>query len=210
MNLYTIYSHSHEYLFDIMRGSMVNCNVAMRSKKAPQVCKSGDYGSSDAINFYYLKILYILELLHTETEPFVFSDVDMYFFRDFSQDLRDRLKDNDMLIQYEKNVMGLPATCNGFMYLRPNKKTKDAFAWVLKNLHWFKGDQQALNAYFYTHLIKVGLLPKTYYSINYDNGNKVWNGEDVGITVKDPFLVHLHWTIGNRLGLLDMIKSKII
>ena len=163
MKIYTIYSESHNYLFEIIKESMVNCNCTLYSKKSPQVCKSGNYGSSDAINFYYLKVLYILELLHTETEPFVFADVDMYFFREFTDDLKSRLKDYDMLIQFEKKVLGLKASsCNGFMYLRPNREMQKAFHWVLKNLHRFKGDQQALNGYFYTHQTKWDMLPKTY------------------------------------------------
>lgn len=211
MKIYTIYSESHKRLFDIMKESVTSVNCSLYSKKSPQVCKSGNYGSSDAINFYYLKVLYILELLHTETEPFVFADVDMYFFRDFSDDLRSRLKDNDMLIQFEKNVFGFSTGCNGFMYLKPNKKMKAAFAWVLKNLHRFGGDQQALNRYCRTHKIKYDILPKTYYSINYDNNNKVWSGEDIKVTVKDLFLIHYHWAIGNRnkVELLKMVRGQI-
>ena len=210
MNIYTIYSPSHAHWFKIFKTSLSNCkDCTLYSRTAPQVCKSGNYGSSDAINFYYLKVLHILEILHTETEPFVYADVDVYFFRDFVDDLESRLKDNDMVIQYEKKVFGFKTGCNGFAYMRPNKKMKDAYAWVLKNLHRFKGDQQALNAYIYTHRIKMDYLPKTYYSINYDNGDTVWDGEDVDITVKDPFLAHVHWAVGNKLKLLEMIKEKI-
>ena len=211
MKIYTIHSESHNYLFDIMKDSLTVCrDYELISKTTKQVSKTGNYDADDIRNFWYLKVLYILEILHTETEPFLFSDVDMCFFRDFTQDLEVRLMFNDIVMQFEKMTFGLfPTGCAGFMYMKPNKKMKDAFIWVLKNLHKYPSDQQALNAYLYRSWVEVAFLPKTYYSINYDNNDKVWNGEDVNVTIKNPYLVHLHWTIGkeNRLKLLNLVKK---
>ena len=182
----------------------------MNSRLAPQVCKTGKYGFVDTIKFWYLKVEYILELLDRATEPFLYSDCDVYFFRDFKKDLEIRLNGKDILCQFEKKLLGFfPMVCGGFMYMRPNERVKEMFRWIYENLDKYGSDQAALNRYKLKNKVSMGILPKTYYSINYDNGNKVWNGEDVEITIKNPFMAHIHWCIGleMRLDLLDKIMS---
>lgn len=209
MKIYTIHSESHDMWYSILRDSLeANCkNYEISNRIVPQVSETGDYGTDDIINFWYLKVLRILEALHTEKEPFLYSDTDVYVFKDFTEDLENRLKNKDILIQYEKHRMGFKMVCAGFMYMKPNDKVRKMFFWILKFLRSFGNDQAALNCYIRTTNIKVGILPKTYYSINYDNGNKVWEGEEVKITVEDPFIAHIHWAIGleRRLDLLKMI-----
>jgi len=208
MNIYTIHSESHQILFELLQNSL---NHPINSRIIGQISKNTDYGSDEVKKFYFIKILYILEILTKETKPFLFLDTDIYVFRDFIKDIEKRLSDNDILAQYEKKQFGLDTICTGIMLIRPNERTKKAFLWVLKNLHRFVSDQSALNFYLKTHRIKCAILPKEYYSINYDNGDKVWNGEAVEVTVRNPFLIHLHWTLGmdNRLKLLAMVKNKI-
>ena len=212
MKIFTIHSESHQELFNIMKESLeANCkDYELISKVVPQVSKTVDYGKGDSLNFKHLKVLHILELLYTEKEPFIFADVDIYFFRDFAKDLEGRLGDNDFIAQFEKYQFGFNTVCSGFMYMQPNEKMKKAYKWILYNLHRFKGDQVTLNRYLLTHRLKYKSLPKEYYSINYDNGNKVWNGEDIKVSVENPFLIHLHWTLGmdNRIKLLEMVKNK--
>ena len=213
MKIYTIYSESHKGLYSVFSNSLLNTNVQIHAEETPQVCKSGLYGSGDAINFWRLKVKYIFKILCFETEPFVFSDIDVYFFRDFVSDLEHRLGGNDFIAQFEKHQFGIfPTACGGFLYIRPNGRTRKMFLWMLKHLDRFGDDQKALNAYIYTHpLTKMEFLPKTYYSINYDNGNKIWNGEDVSVTIKNPFMIHYHWTTGieNKLKLLKMVKRQV-
>ena len=213
MNIYTIHSESHEAFYKIFKDSLfANCkNFMLCSKFAEQVSKTGEYGSDDVIKFYRLKLEYILEVLEKETKPFLYADVDIFVFRDFIADLEPRLGDNDLIAQYEKREL-FRTICSGFMYMKPNEKVKKLFRYALRNLDGFREDQKAINHYLRWHPIKWGMLPKTYYQINYDHGNKPWDGEDVNITVKNPFLFHYHWTIGNenRFKLLKMVKNEII
>lgn len=211
MKIFTIYSQSHKVWYEIFRTSLfANCkDFELSSRLVPQVCKTGEYGSEDVIRFWRLKIEYILELLDTETEPFLYSDCDVYFFRDFKADLENRLKGKDIVCQFEKKILGLmPTVCAGFMYMRPNDRVRGMFHWIYHNMEKYGNDQKALNRYLLKRKVSMGILPKTYYSINYDNNNKVWNGEDVEITIKDPFIAHIHWAIGleTRLKLLEKIK----
>jgi len=214
MKIITIYSESNKELFLKFCEGMTNLDnkYELCSRLTPQVCKTGHYSADDAIKFWYLKVLYILEYLYQEIEPFVYADADVYFFRDFKDDLEKQMKGKDIAIQYEKHILKIfPMVCAGFMYIRPNKRMRNMFGWVLKNMDRFGNDQTALNRYIYTYPVKFAMLPKTYYSINYDNGDKVWDGEPVDITVKNPFIAHMHWTIGNlnKLKLLEMVKEQV-
>ena len=206
MKIYTIHSPSHQKYFDLFKGSL-NGRHEIISREVEQI-SSPDYGAGDIINIYRLMVLYILEALYKETEPFLFMGVDIYFFKDFDIDLGDK----DMLVTYEKHVYGLPTICTGVMCLRPNKRTRKMFLWILKHFDKLRDDQRGVNIYLYTHpfSIKWGLLPKEYYSINYDNGNKIWNGEQIKLSV-DPILLHYHWTLGdeNRMKLLKMVKEQV-
>ena len=187
----------------------LNSKHTLVSRVVEQISEP-DFDAKDVYKFYRLMVLYILEILYTETEPFIFMGVDIYFFKDFDIDMGD----NDMLVTYEKHIFGLPTICTGVTCLKPNKRTRKMFLWILKYFDIFKADQTGVNAYLYTHpfSIKWKLLPKRFYSINYDNGNKVWDGEDIKVTVKDINLFHYHWTLGdaNRLKLLEMVKGQIL
>ena len=211
MKIFTIHSPSHEIYFRNMFESLrlVGSKHTLHSKIVRQVCDP-NFGSSDVKRFYFLKVIYILELLYQEDEPFIFSDVDCYFFKDFHLDLG---RYYDFFAQYEKQIYGRHTVCSGFMLLKPNNKTRKMFTWILKNLHRFNGDQEALNAYLFLHpfTMKYKMLPKTFYSINFDNGDKVWNGEHVDVTIEDMIMIHLHWTIGeeNRTKLLEMVKEQV-
>ena len=224
MKIFTIYSSSHKVWYEIFRTSLfANCkDFELSSREVPQVCKTGKYGSEDIIKFWRLKVEYIIELLDKETEPFLYSDCDVYFFRDFKTDLEDRLKGKDILFQFEKKFLGYPMVCAGFMYMKPSIKMKRMFKWVYDNLDKYGYDQKAINRYLLKRRdgylpgtfslkrrVSYGILPKTYYSINYDNGNKIWAGEDVEITIQNPFMAHIHWAIGEktRLKLLEKIKN---
>jgi len=214
MKIFTIYSQSHKVWYEIMRTSLwANCKgFELNSRLAPQVCKTGEYGSDDIIKFWRLKIEYILELLGREKEPFLYSDCDIYFFRDFKSDLENRLKGKDIVCQFEKKRFGFKMVCAGFILMRPNDKAKEMFRWILENMKKYGNDQAALNRYLLKRKVSYGILPKTYYSINFDNKNKVWTGQDVKIRVKNPFMAHIHWAIGTetRLKLLKRIKECFI
>ncbi len=212
MKIFTIYSPSHKIWYEILRTSLLsNCNngYELSAKSVPQICKSGEYGSDDVTKFWYKKIKYIIELLDKETEPFLYSDCDVYFFRDFKDDLEKSLIGKDIVCQFEKKFFFFSMVCCGFMYMRPNDRVKRMFHWIYHNLEKYGDDQKALNRYKLKRKVSMGILPKTYYSINYDNGNIVWNGEDVKITIKNPFMVHIHWAIGlkTRLELLSKIRN---
>jgi len=207
MNIHTIYSESHEGLYEKFKDSLDGRWFSLRARQSSQVCESGEYGSKDAIQFWKEKTKYILEILDRESRPFLYSDVDVHIVKDFTKDLK--LGQKDIVFQLDKYLWGIrPTICAGFMYMKPNNSVKQMFEWVLKNLEKYGDDQKAINRYLIWRKIKWGVLPKTYYSIGFDNGGKIWNGEEVKIKNRDYYIIHLNYTTGikNKLELLNYFQ----
>jgi len=158
-----------------------------------------------------LNVEYFLELCE-KGEPFLYLDCDVMVLQDPTQDLVNLQSINnfDLLAQLDKRVLGFPQICTGIMYIQPTARVFSMFRWALKNLDKYKNDQKAINRFLITQGINWNYLPKTYYSINYDNGNKVWDGGKLKIKKRDYKMFHLNWTIGikNKLGLWKRIKEE--
>ena len=206
MKVYTIYSESHAKLFEIFKSHLGDW-ADLEARKAPQLC-SGDYGSEGSVDFWKLNIEYFLEICEIETEPFIYADCDVMFVK--KPDLR--INGKDLVAQLDKRICGYPMICTGIMCIRPSDKIKRMFEWMLKHIERFGNDQKAINHYLLYGRIKWATLPKTYYSINYDNGNKVWDGKsELIIKPRDYMAFHLNWTIGteNKLKLWSEIEKRI-
>jgi len=211
MNIYTIYSKSHEELFETFQTKLGELGLYTKFHRAPQLC-SGDYGSEGSTDFWKLNIEYFLDICDREKNPFLYVDCDVMFIKDPTKDLEKRIKGRDLVAQLDKRICGYPMICTGIMCIRPSDKTKRMFEWMLKHIERFGNDQKAINHYLLYGRIKWTTLPKTYYSINYDNGNKVWDGGELTIKKRDYMAFHLNWTIGikNKLYLLNQIRRKTI
>jgi len=203
--IYTIYSPSHVGLYGEFTKNLNKLGLNWSSKKVPQI-GTGDYPGST--EFWKLNIEYFLELCEENSSPFLYLDCDVMVLQDPMEDLQNRLGKKDFIAQLDKWVFGFPQICTGIMYIRPSDKVKRMFEWMLKNIK--DNDQKAMNTYLlrYPYKIRWGYLPKTYYSINYDNGNKVWSG-NLKIKKRDYKMVHLNWCIGNKLKLWREIERRI-
>ncbi|MCP4394575.1 MAG: glycosyltransferase family 77 protein [Alphaproteobacteria bacterium] len=214
MKVYTIYSDSHQELFNLFEFNLGSW-AELKARKAPQLC-SGDYPGS--VNFWKLNIEYFMELVATNKEPFLYLDCDVIVRGDPTADLQKRLGGRDLVGQLDKRIFGIPQICTGIMYIRPSHQIYRMFRWMLDNVEKYGNDQKALNRYLlfhnyhlsYERSIRWGVLPETYYSINYDNGNGVWDGEPLKIKPRDYKMFHLNWTIGteNKLKLWREFENR--
>lgn len=209
MNIYTIYSESHVKLFEQFKKSLEKTGGWYRliARQAPQY-GSGDYPGS--AEFWKLNIEYFLEICEKEKEPFLYLDCDVMVLKDPTEDLVLGMYE-DILAQLDKRLFGIyPQLCTGIMYIYPSDKIKRMFEWMLRNIEKYKNDQKALNRYllFDTSIIWRA-LPKTYYSINFDNGDKVWDGGELKFKKRDYKMIHLNWCVGNKLELWKEIEKRI-
>ena len=221
MNIYTIYSESHAELFDEFRNNLWE-DAVLLTKRAPQLC-SGNYGSEGSTDFWKLSIDYFIEICEQETEPFLYADCDVMFMKDPTKDLEKRIEGRDLVAQLDKRICGFPQICTGIMCIRPTWAVKEMLYYIRdprKNrlgyhsqspIVKYGNDQKAINKYLTYHPFKVrwDVLPKTYYSINYDNGNKVWDGRGLKLKTRPYYAFHLNWTIGieNKIRLWELWNS---
>ena len=213
MNIYTIHSYSHSKLFDLFQKQLKKTGSWYRliAKETEQF---GDGNYPGTVDFWRLNIEYFLEICEKEKYPFLYLDCDVMVLRDPTAELEYVLGTRDFVAQFDKYFCKIkPMVCTGIMYINPTDNTKRMFEWMLKRIEHYGYDQKALNYYLlYSRKIKWGTLPRTYYSINFDNGNKVWDGKsDLQVKKRDYNMVHLNWTIGtnNKLKLWKEIERRI-
>jgi len=94
----------------------------------------------------------------------IFCDVDIVFFKDFKEDVLERIKDYDILFQDNTN-----GTYNcGFMVFMCSEKTLKFWEMIMnsynENKNEYINEQFAVNELIHTTDIKHGFLPETYHA----------------------------------------------
>ena len=159
-----------------------------------------------------------------ENEIFMFIDPDIQFFGDFYDDIKDAMKDNDVV--WQNDVIGGVNT--GFFAVRNTKATRGFFKTVLGNLdsEKFKQEQELANyllheSYRYpTITFKWRFLPNSYWTYGHIaalpkvNGQGLrgsWSPGDSDFAIPaDIKIHHANWTggIDNKIKILDIVKKK--
>lgn len=181
-------------------------NVRVRELSAQDEC---DFGTSGFRQACVDKVHFLREVLAHETEPFVFSDVDVRFYGPVVDDLLKCLGDADMACQWDGPYGG---ECTGFMVIRPNDRTRALWTMVQDCMHKTGlMDQDALHSVLISHLrhdVAVEILPERYWT--FGRNDQHWQP---GMPVNPPadmLVHHANWTVGvpNKLRLLDAVKAE--
>lgn len=160
------------------------------------------------------KVELVLEALAVETEPFLFSDVDVRFYGPVVEDLM-RYVPPGADIAFQDDGPGL--ACTGFFFVRPNDRTLALFETALD---YMRGrptailDQPAVNAaiatiYGETNSCRSVMLPHRYWTIG--QTGKHWNPGDPVNPPAGMLMHHGNWTkgVGNKLRLLDEVRRVV-
>jgi hypothetical protein len=146
---------------------------------------------------------------------FIMSDVDVCFYGAIAEDLRQRMRERDVLFQ--NNRPSLPETadsvCSGFMVIRVSTRTRDFFERARRVLTCANsatmGDQRACIAVLRASpdLVRWAFLPVTYWSPGDPRGR--W---EPGVSLTPPpglLLHHANHTIGvdNKLAQLRAVSA---
>jgi hypothetical protein len=228
VKIYACYTRSHERMlcehflpslgFDW--GTVRKANEKAPSPKVnlcelPQDCPTGEFNTAGFQATCLGKVDFILEALKTETEPFIFSDVDVRFYGTVVADLLKCLGDADMAFQWD-GPRG--RECSGFMALRPSPKLL-RFWQGARDLMRERGymDQDALHHRLAVDTVKREsdggnitwvVLPERYWTFGRDD--KHWTP---GMQVNPPadlLMHHANWTTGveNKLRLLEEVRLE--
>ncbi|MCX5713943.1 MAG: putative nucleotide-diphospho-sugar transferase [Candidatus Omnitrophica bacterium] len=147
MKLYAFYTPSHSALKENWFIPSLQDDYELTIRQMEQIGQERDhlYRSSEFKQTVLRKVELIIQAIQdTWGEVFIFSDVDVYFFRPSQRTLMKLIKGRDMLFQRNSSKGEL---CTGFFVCRANQKTlnlwTDAGKCMLENED--KDDQDALN-----------------------------------------------------------------
>lgn len=171
----------------------------------------GDYGSDSSKALGLRRNRALLDILRTETEPFLACDVDIRFYGPVVENLLVQLWDADIAFQDDSPLAG-GWPCLGFMVVRPSQFTLAFFSELV-------AESQRQNAHDQTvvkdvlakpaSMVKWKYLDERYWTVG--RNGKVWSPGDA---IPDPppnmLAHHGNWTIGadNKLTLLDAVMEK--
>lgn len=211
--LHLIYTDSHLVLLEQWLLPSLQDSVEIIIHYLPQECPSGKFLQKGWKKTTIKKVEIIVEAIkHCTTGWFIYSDVDIQFFRPVVEELANLLENHDIVFQKD-NPHG--TVCSGFFACKANEKTWRLWERVLNfMLESNYSDQGALNYILKTNITDLGLqwnyLPLTYYGGGSLTG-KMWK---IGKLLKIPHNIALHhanWTIGitNKIAQLAAVKKMV-
>ena len=205
MKIYTTYSKTHEIFlpwFDTRKE--VEPGLEPVYIEIGQKCKTGVFDSENWNEATRQKIVALLDIINScKEEYFIFSDVDVQFFKPVWDLGAKALENHDIVFQ--NDYYG--AQCTGFFYCKNNNKTKQLFEEALKIHKHHRDDQVSIQvALNNVEGLKHALLPKEYftYGMYYDH----WHGQKVFRVPSKMVLHHANWVLGidKKLELLKATR----
>ena len=236
MRLLTIFSESHQPLFDehFIKSFPFSEGVDLVARKMPQVCRTGNLFAHGWRDSMIKKEEFIVETLPKfDGEICVFADVDIRFYKSLREDLELNLENQDICFQKDHNDNGENSRCGGFFALRSTEKIRSAFSQILDRLKSYKdenvgfnsSEQHTINTIFRSRSdIKCKMLPSRYYTHGlYNHGMKhpdspyaLWwekktPEEKRGIFIPENLKIHhANWCVGvkAKMELLNFVHEQ--
>lgn len=223
---HTLFTPSHEKLLkDYLLDSFIySPKIDLTIINKPQLCETAEFGSSGwkATMRYKADCFYENLRRCNEDEIFMFIDPDIVIYRDFCDDIIQKMEGFDALFQND----GPGGINTGFFAVKNNKLTRSFFNTVRNNLEHFDEEQRTAN-YLLRNLeqypsiaIKWGFLPWEYWTYGQIAGQ--WDGKDglkghwfntdkTFLIPKDIFIHHGNWTrsFDDKYKILDTVRTRI-
>ncbi len=238
MRLYTFYTPQHDVLYREWFLPSIRDDVDIVANEADDGLESSDFMEAGWNDIMIEKCRIILHAIdHINGDIFIYSDVDVQFFRPILPLIAPIIRDCDLLLQREKPE-GLG--CAGFMVVRANTRTRDLFDTVRTRIaerKIFNSDQGALNDILIYDMISTldlkqqslnifrrhkmlnsisntcgvvwNYLPLSFYSPGHER--VMWEPGNVLHPPHDIAMHHANWTIGvhNKISQLRYVKSLV-
>lgn len=214
MKIYTHYSDSHSEMFEkffvkSLEEVYPNGEVEIKAHYHAQTAPSGAFMSHGWLDTMDIKLDVILSAIEENMgEKFIFSDVDVQFFKPFLGVVEDELNVVDITCQEDRGTM-----CAGFFGCCGNQKTMDLFKLIKQHFRNLSNDQVALN-HFGSKVVYSLLNKDQFYTIgNFilnPNGTSIWDGHSEVIPPKDMLIHHANYVVGSgdKLRLLEMVRRN--
>ena len=183
-------------------------NVKVENKKT-NLEKEANFGTKQFYDIMIYKIKILHDLLKKNKKTVVYSDTDIVFLKNITNDINDFTNSNDdIAIQNDYNSFNDTNTdnlCAGFMFLKPTKTTFKLLDKVLFLLNKYKNninklnqgggaDQRALNIAIKDLNPNLKILDLK----DYPNGARYFNNIDTIYKDYKPKIVHNNYIIGTK------------
>lgn len=212
IKLYSFYTPSHEILLKkyFLPSIKDDYNIIIK-KISQQSCPTGTFYSQN----WYLAVANKADLIMDAIKDnwgtyFIYSDVDIQFFRPTKPYITQAMSSNKNLdLLGQALIPGQTIVSTGFMVIKANERSLNLWKDIKHHLltQKIKGDQYFLNKLLAKHAIKHAVLPETFYLPS----GKMWAP---GKQLKLPHGIILHhasWTKGieNKIKQLEYVKSIV-
>lgn len=209
MRIYTAYSTSHKPFlpwFNTIKD--VEPDVEIIYNELGQKCITGEYGSEGWEQVTYEKLEKIIQIFNDTTDKadyFVYSDVDIQFFKPITRLGEKALLNHDIVFQ--NDYAG--SQCTGFFYCRKTPQTLKLFEEALSVNCIHKEDQTSVQEVLKkTTNLRWALLPIEFFTFGMFHTQ--WGGQEKFQIPKNIAMHHANWVKGipSKLKLLEVVRSN--
>ena len=210
MKIYTMTTKSHNFLFKEFFSSSLNKvepELELVATPYHQMCPSANYFEDGWHDMMEKKIDIYLEALESDHKYFIWSDVDIEFYKPFVSECLEAVQHHDIAFQRGMGPHGESEYCAGFFICKINKKTKKFFKNLKLKYKNYGDDQFAIN--YNIKEINAGFLPDKFMNISKQYRN--WEGQDIRMKYR-TIMFHANYTVGvsNKTMLLIQAKNRFL
>ena len=216
MKLYAIYTPSHEILKDKFFLPSIQDDFEIILEQCDQTSPSAKFMSEGWTDTTIRKVELIIQAVKENwNSVFIFSDVDIQFFRPIEKTILSLMKNNDLVIQ-KNSPNGV--LCSGFFACRGNEKTLQLWTDVKAYMEndKSKSDQVSLNHCIKRsstqnpYGLKWGYLPNSFFGGGTLTGCTWCPGKKLPVP-SNIMMHHANWTkgISNKIAQLKYVKSVV-
>jgi hypothetical protein len=207
--LFTYYSASHEVLFERFFYPSylehLSGDFDLTVVKGDQLC-SGSYKQTNWNLQMRERAIYLNEFIQTtQSKYFLFSDVDILFYKNVKDELLEEIKGFDLIMQDDSFEEMPNNLCAGFFFCRINKTTRAFFKRMTREYFDELDDQQNFNLHLIQgNKIRYKPLSRRFYNLRF------WHpGNEIRYPDFPIVMYHANFTIGivNKLYLLENFKK---
>jgi hypothetical protein len=217
IKLYALYTPSHEVLKDKFFLPSLQDDFEVIFEFCEQTCQSVKFMSEGWTDTTIRKVdLIIRAIKENWGSIFIFSDVDIQFFRPIQEAILEHMQDKDMVIQ-RNTPSGV--LCSGFFACRGNEKTLRLWEDVKKTMEQdnSSSDQISLNRCIKRskkknpYSLSWDYLPDTFFGGGTLTGC-LWNPGMVLPIPHNIMIHHANWTRGikNKIAQLVYVREEVL
>lgn len=218
IKLYACYTPSHKVLYNdwFLPSLMAFNEYDLIVETYDQECEKAEFLSEGWTKTTSRKVQLILRAIKENWGSwFVYSDVDIQFFRPTLGEITKAIGTKDIVFQQNDPARGF---CTGFFACRANERTLEFWLAVADYMHKHSdiSDQASVwniyKIYKKSQIlhVKCGLLPNTFFCAGTFRGC-LWNPEETLEIPKGIIIHHANYTHGvpNKIAQLKLVKNMV-